>query len=662
MPPEDHANLYDTDISSEPFLDDPVIDNFKPTIPAAYPDGVIPNSAIDLGLVVHAPIIVSNGHNTAPGNKFDLVVDGNIVPGTTVTCETTDEKYVALRMPVDFGKSLSERFHDIAYRDTPDPFGPPVRSGATQILIDRTPAGNRRLPRIEFPDIIQRHGLSLATLNSLPGALLRGVVSDYEGFDPDDKLHVFIRPNGADETAIKVVPPSPDGDLIEITFDQNEIGRAGVDGVVDFYYYVEDKANNRSKASPVTPVTILLIDAPERLPGPKVIAYDDDLITEEDIKPVLSAAIPALTPRAKEGDALILRAGRNFVGRLQLTKEQAASDPMGLVHIPYDLVWDLIAAGKGTAFSESLTYTHYRNGVPSRSDVTDCRFDLDAPGGRDPLPGSIENEALPLPILRGASGGEDNLISFADADKDALAIIPSTSLRGLRSFGLEKDDVVTMVINGDSVGEPREIDDPDASIQVTIPSSDLKEHAGSGHLSYTVVRHLALSPHISKSISPVQPIRIDSADGLPGGGTPLRGAVFPDALRLEDVQHVYGIHESDLVKGFTPVRIYGYANMKPGDKVTINYTGFNAFDGGDQVPDASGVLNHEISEADLDPKEDEWGVLRGRSVFFELKLSSEIVYALAFGRFELSYTATNNVGSVTTRSRNVLVSARRPKP
>jgi len=639
-----------------------VIDQVKPTIPSAYADGVIPNSAIDDGLVIHAPIIVSDGHNTAPGNEFDLLVDGKVVPGTTVRCEPTDEKYITLRMPVAYGKALTENFHDIAYRDTPRPFGLPVRSGDKQIIIDRTPPGNRRLPRIEFPDVIQREGLSLATLNALPGSVLRGIVSDYEGFNPDDKLHVFIRPADSEEVAIKSVPPSPGSETILITFDQGDLERAGADGPAAFYYYVEDKANNRSKASPITPVSLFFIGAPERLPRPKVIAYDDALITEEDIKPVLSAAIPALTPPAKEGDILVLRAGRRAMGRLVLSKDQAGADPMGVVDIPYDIVWDRIAAGKGTSFSEALAYTHYRAGIPSRSEVSDCQFDLAVPGGRDPMPGSIENEALPLAILRGFSGREDNLISFEDAEKDAMALIPSAPLLTLRAFGLEVGDVVTMVINGDTVGAPRRIDDPDASIEVSIPSSALKSHAGSGYLSYTVVRALSLEPHIAKALSPAQAIRIESADGLPGGGSPLRGAVFPDALRLEDIQHVYGIHERDLVKGFTPVRVHGYANMKPGDKVEISYTGFDAFDGGKQIPEASGVIKHEVIDADLDPKEDEWSLLRTRSVFFELKLASDMVYALAFGRLETSYTVTNHVGAVTTQSRTVLVSARRPKP
>ncbi|HEY4092542.1 MAG TPA: hypothetical protein VGN46_13595 [Luteibacter sp.] len=642
-------------------LDDLIIDGYHPTIPAAHPDGTVPNDAIAEGLLVHAPIISVDGHHSWVGNEFDLVIDGKIVPGTTAIYKETDLDFVVLRMPRSFGEALAEGFHDVAYRDKPVPTGLSVQSESTQILIDRTPAGSRRLPRIEFPLVIQREGISLATLLSMPDETLRGTIPGYAGFEVTDTLHVCMRPKGGTEIPLVSVPATPEGDdVVALSFTESMLASARSNGVVDFYYYVEDKATNRSKASTSTPISLFIVGAPRLAIPPTISASRHGLVTDAEIKPVLRVGIPAINPRARKGDVIVLDVGGNAFRAVRLTESQADSDPMANIDIPYDDVWDTIA--DGLVFSETFSYTHYHNGVPTRSASKAYAFDLSVPGGRDPLPKTPENEALLLPVLHSASGKEENYVGFDDAEHDARVAIGVSPFRSTREPPFHVGDTVTVFLKESAVGAPHVVTDPSVPIAIVVPSDDLKANAGSVYLSYSVERVLSHAPSTSLATSLPQLVRIESADGLPGAGLPLQGAVFVDARRLEDATGTYAVHERDLVKKFTPIRVYGYANMAEGDVLTIEYEGYNAWDGGSRVPEASGSITHEIVAVDLLPKDDDLDGSTGEAIFVDVRMDSSVVYTLAFGRFQSSYTIKNHVGSAKATSRTVLVSARVPKP
>lgn len=639
-----------------------VIAGFRPTIPAAYADGVIPNEALNSGLEVHAPLIASGEHYTLPGFEFDLLVDDELVPGTRTIYLGDGDDFVTMQLPATIGSGLTEGFHDVAYRVTPKPFGEPVRSEPTQILVDRTPAGSRRLPRIEFPEAIQREGLSLASLLTMPGQKLSGIIADYADFELTDVLSICIRRRGGEEVAVMTMPVAPGDEATVVNFDRHALEKPRANGPLDFYYYVADKAGNRSKASPITPVSIFVIGAPEFLLPPDVMGASDGLITEDDIKPSLGIIIPAMATPASEGDTLLLNVDHKPTQIARLTKAQASSDPMIQFDISYDDVWTTMARDGRSEFSSSFSYTHVRHGVSTHSGAAECKFNLSVPGSRDPKPDTPENEGLPLPILRGASGDHDNFIGFEDAEREARIIIVSPNLRSLRDGGLIIGDVITAKLDGTPVGQPLRIEESALPITVNVPSSDLKANVGSVDLTYSVERPLNPSPHVATATSRAQRVRIESADGLSGGGKELRGALFTAAAKREAESSVYGLYYADLAGGSTPLRIYGYVNMSAGDLVEVTYEAFDAFDGGSPVPSASGTLTYTIVERDLDIKDDELSIGGVRGVFVDIVVASEIVRELAFGRFELSYRVTNGIGSVVTPSRPVLVFARGPKP
>lgn len=641
--------------------DEAVIKGFKPSIPDALPDGTIPADAFTNGLVIHAPIFVSDTHNTHKGNEFDLIVDNVVVPGTTVVYSDATENHVVLRMPAAFGEALSDGFHDVAYRDSPKPWGEKGRSEPTQILIDHTPAGARRLPRIEFPLSVQREGLSLATLLSLPEGKLPGSIPGYEGFKPTDILDICVRLRGEKEILLLSTPVSDKGsDAIELSFDLPSLSLPGANGVIEFYYYVKDKAGNKSDASSITPISVYLIGAPENLGAPVLVSKAAHFVSEHDIKPDLQIFVPEMTPPAMPGDIFVLYIDKEPFRAFRIIEPALPNTPAGSVLIGYDEVWNLIVGGSEGPLQKAVSYTHFRDGIPSRSGIESVVFDLTVPGGRDPQPSTPDNEALRLPLLRGASGGLDNHISFADAELDANVHIETLSPRSRPSAELRNGDVVTVTIDGEEVGEPYLIDDDHSEVSILIPSKQIKAHPGSVPMRYSVARALSTTPHISIATSPVQLVRIDSRDGLPGAGGDLRGALFPDAVRFEEKHKEYAVDESMLGKGFTPIRVYGYANMAPGDLIKFEYTGWDNFDGGSEVPAASGFFTHIVDPKDLDLKDDDLADPPEMAVFLDIHMDRSITRTLAFGRFESSYTVTNGVGSATAVSRAVKVSDRGP--
>jgi hypothetical protein len=634
-----------------------VIKGFKPEIPEAFSDGSVPNEALANGLLIRAPIIRSPVHVTQPGNEFEIVLDGAVVPGTATTYKEGPEKYVKLTLPPAIGTGLEAGFHDIAYRDTPRPIGDVVRSEAVQILVDRTPPGARRLPRIEFSESIQRDGLSLLTLAALPGEQLEGLIPGYEGLHATDVLHLCMKGRDGSEIRVGSTPLSEQDEPTVVVFPKEKLMQLTRDGVVDFYYYAEDRANNVSMASLTTPISVLFRDAPSVLPPAIVATSSEGLIMECDVKPALSIDIPKLVPPSRSGDTIVLTVDDEAIFSLRLGEDHDGSTNTAQFFIPYGEVWGYVMSQASDTVLMGIAYRHYRGGV--RSDAKPVRFtvDLRVPGGRDPNPETPEHENLPLPILRGARGVQDDVISFDEVEFDATVIIGDNQKGDGFASPFVVDDIITVSLDGIDVGEPKRLGSADLPVTVTVPSIDLRTNAGSRALSYAARRKLATDNAVSVAWSPSKSVRIDSVAGLPGGGGPLPSAIFVAAAHREEWSGFYAIYLRDIQEDHTALRVYGYINMAAGDLIEVDYVGFDAFDGGAEVESASGTLSYNVKESDLVPRDD--GFERKSELpFADIPFSTQIVRRLAFGRFELNYTVRNKIGEVVTKCRAVLVSAR----
>lgn len=635
-----------------------IIDDMKARVPSALADGLVPVGSMDPYLIVHAPLVELPGYITEPGDVFEAELNGVQLPETRVDFSGDGEGYVELRINKSRLDALEDGTHSISYRVYIDLWGEQVRSGRTRIVLDRKPAGGRYLPRIVFDERLELDGLSRSTLLTLPDSKLVGTIPDYAGIDPRDTVHVFYKLRGSDrELSAGAVPASTDGRPMIVTFDLPMLEQIEATGRVDFYYLIEDPAGVRSTTSSPTALNMSIKGSPATLPAPVIVGSDDGLVTDADVRPTIAIRIPQIQPAATPGDTIQLYFGAKAFPVVEVDADDGADGAMKTLYLDYATMRSFAEVADAVPFEESLRYIHRRGGVASRSDEAIYTFDLTLPGGWDPTPETVENEALSLPILRGATGKDDNVINLHDSSLPATAFIapPSGGSRAAGEF--QRGDSISLLLGGELVGSPVVYDGQPYPLEIEVPAAALNANAGFVHLAYEIERELSTTPHIVVAVSPPQRVRIDSTSGLPGGGNPLAGGIFTKAREREASVGIYGLFVNDFVDGFTPLRVFGYANMSAGDTLRVSYEGFDKYDGGDPVDGAKGELSYRVSESDLVPKSVA-DPETGDFVYVDIDFPIDIAKQVAHGHIEYRHEVINDIGAASSPSENVLIRVR----
>ncbi|UPG92069.1 hypothetical protein L2Y96_09980 [Luteibacter aegosomaticola] len=644
------TNMADADSNASVMLreirvEDTIIDYLRPTIPAALPDGRVPLSSLDPHLIVRAPIVDTPGYITEVGDLFQAVLNDVRLDETTVTYKNEEEAFVELKIPKATLDSIEDGIHALAFRTVPRPFGDVVLSGRTRLVLDRVPPGGRYLPRIVFHESLEIDGLALTTLLSLPDATLVGIIPDYADVDPLDTIHVFIQRRGTDlAIPAGTVAAATDGRPMTVGLSRAILEKIDSPGRVDFFYRVVDALGSTSDFSTATALNISILSSPEILPAPEVVAAEDGLITDAYARPELVVRIPQLEPSAREGDTIQLFIGQKVFAPINIYASDIGDGPLKTVSVDYTTTRGLAEAAASVTFQEEIRYVHRRENVPSKSDSGTYAFDLTLPGGWDPLPETDANEALAKPVLRGATGLLDNVIGFDDSTLPATVYIGEPSSDSRASHTIIAGDKITVKLDDNAVGPTHVVHDGSYPIAVAISAADLNANAGVKQLSYDVERELQTKPHVAVARSVTQTVRIDSAENLPGSGKPLQAAVFLKARIRESTNGTYGLYAQDFTDGITQLRVFGYTNMKPGDRVSVMYEGFDRFDDGERVPGADGELSHVVTDRDVVPKTTP-DPETGQVVYFDVDFPIEPAKAVAHGRIEYTHKATNETGT-----------------
>jgi hypothetical protein len=644
--------------TTPPSKSDIVAEHLKASVPAALPDGRIPLAASDPYLIIHAPIVDIPGRVSDPGDMFLASIDGVELPETATPYANEKESFVELRIPKARIDALEEGPHALTYRAYPVPAGDIVRSGRTLIDIDRTPVGGRYLPRIAFDEDVVFDGLSIATLLSMPEGVLVGTIPDYADIYPSDTIHAFIkRRDGGAEVPAGTFSAATDGSPMVVRYDRQTLERIDGAGRVDFYYHVVDVVGLTSEKSSATPLNLSIKDGPLRLDPPTIAMAIEGFVGDAAIRPELRIDVPRLEPQARVGDTIQVIMGDKALPAVEIESDDLGHAQLKVFSISYASVRKMFAAHDGMPFQQDIHYIHRRRGVASYSEHNTYTFETTLPGGSDPLPETEANEALATPILRGASGEEDNVIDFSDSSSPATVHI-AAPVAGLRtSSAIKPGDTFVVFLGSSEVGEPYSFREGDFPLALAVPAADLNNHAGPTTLSYTVTRKLTTLPHVAVARSPTQPVRIDSADALPGAGEPLPAPIFTLARAREEESGSYALTISEFPDGYTPLRILGYANMKKDDVITVRYEGFDKYDGGNPVEGTSGSIEHKVRLVDVLPKEDPDSVT-GDFVYIDLRFPLEPARNLSHGHFECSHTVRNAAGTVESSKTNPLVKIR----
>ncbi|MGN6482595.1 hypothetical protein [Luteibacter sp.] len=230
--------------------------DLKPTIPAALADGTLTPESMRPHLLVHAPIISVDGYHTMPGDFFEALIDGILIPASRATYSGEGD-FVEIRIPqVDFLTRSAGR-HELTYLAIQQPFGSIAISEPTTYLIDRTPPGGRGLPRIMFAEADERDGLALEDIKARPSMGLRGKIADYAGIDPRDTIQLFSKFDGSDtEFAAGTIEVGQKAWITEVYFGHDNFTNIDAPGRISFYYYVVDVSGNKSHVSPETTLRV----------------------------------------------------------------------------------------------------------------------------------------------------------------------------------------------------------------------------------------------------------------------------------------------------------------------------------------------------------------------------------------------------------------------
>jgi len=635
----------------------------RPLIPSALDDGrTIPVEALESDLLVQAPLVTQPGFETVSGHHFALVVNGEVVVGSEVVVADPVPAMIDLHIPKSVLDQLDEIVHAIAFQVTAG-FGKVARSEETPVLIDRTPAGGTFLPRIIFSERVELLGLPLSYLAKLPDMALPSIVPAYAYISEGDVLDFYVRTRGSDLSIhVGSTPPFVGQGPTEtrFVFTWEMLQAIPQNGEIDFYYVVIDRAGNTSVQSPSTPIRVLIKDAPRDIPAPLVAGMGDGLVTEGDIKPHLEISIPQSTPPPKVGDQVALRFADIEMAPIVLTAKDIEQDPMLHVALPYDHVWSALDDGDHPEKKVVCAYDIKRLGIGSPSLEADVVLNLDTPGGKDPVPSTPFHENLAKPVLRGATGSDDNVIDLGDIGKDAVMVVAQAG--GDDAFSIRHGDVIHIHLDGDTVGTPHSVSSDAFPLHLPVPSADLKSHAGTAILDYDVDRAVGDGRTHVVASSPQQVVTIRDETSLPGGGLPMKACESVAAKRNYDAAGVYGVDLVDLIrdKGVL-VRIYGWRNIVTGDRVTLAFDSYDAWDGGSAIPECSGHLNRTIDADDLIPKEDTSEPDAPTVVFIDLTIPAESIDGVRYGRIVLSYAVENRAGKGESLTRSVITEFRKPR-
>ncbi|MFK0686569.1 hypothetical protein NQ774_20035, partial [Ochrobactrum sp. BD61] len=334
------------------------------------------------------------------GDEIVLVID-NVEHDPNnkhaITQEEKDQGLVELSLPAAL--RTAEGAYSLQYRFYSKflPTEPGITSPTTTFITDYAKPGRPHPGFLIFDDpTLVSNGLNAAKLAQL-GDQVTAQVPSYEGAADGDAFvaELALHMGGgtviqADSVRIDKYDPTKD---IKIAFSGDMI-RANGDGLTEFRYYITDMAGNRSEMSTPVLISVFVSGAVDDLAPPLVPLY-------QNLKPLdeTAARTPILVDipgnaRLAAGDKILA-----YWGKTALQPPIIVTDPtlpvMLSIPVPYKTVQD---EGNGAV---TVTYEAYRGtsllGAPAQG--TNVVVNIQQPGGQDPDPDTLENEALSAPIL-----------------------------------------------------------------------------------------------------------------------------------------------------------------------------------------------------------------------------------------------------------------------
>lgn len=590
---------------------------YGPLVPDALPDGTIPKALLDSELIVTA----KQWSQAENYDRIFLYIDGTGVGDPAGLPVKGEPDPIVLKLTKVQLDQLTEGSHEITFA-IGDGLGDPYDSDPFTIIVDRTPPGGDKLPKIDFKQEFMDHGVTLGEITAdpdTPGVLL-GTVASYDGQQEGDTLSTFIQtPPSGPEIPGPVVTV---GDSIEnhsIQFTVKMLEDALAEGPVDFWYTVKDKAGN-PRTSEKRPLRMLIKDSPDKLEAVRIPLFDDDkLIHEGDARTPIEVEIPQFG-HGKVGDVLYLKLGDMLIevtpalAAADLPADPDAPDPSVTVRsviVPYEFLAAQQPRPGGVVnpvFTFDVSYQVRRMisgtefGVPAPVLAVDV--DLTLAGGEDPKPETPEDERLRLPsVSHSGAGAVPNFIPIGFT-APVRATIPHLSTDTIpveifetgdkvQLFRLDTDGTTEVEVGVEATATKG------ADLLIMIP--DIEVVPGLWPFFYRVGRAL-IGGKVNWATSLRQQVTVEDPSSQPGGPNKLPEAIFRES-RTNDAGRI--ILAYPRASNGTIIRIYEYLNMKEDDHIALSWQGNDDIYGtGADIADAKLDLTYDVKAADLLLKDD----------------------------------------------------------
>ncbi|MCB4920843.1 hypothetical protein LAV78_20195 [Brucella intermedia] len=507
------------------------------------------------------------------GDAIILVLDGIEIPVEdeptgkhAITIDESQQGLVQMSLPAKYRPE--ERPYSLQYRFYSGINGVEgITSPAATFITDYTAPGRPYPGRLTFDDpTLVKDGLNAAKLAQLEDQVT-ALVPSYGDAADGDTFVAQLAPHMGGDTTVEADPVQIDkfdpAEKIRVTFPGDKIREIG-DGLIEFRYYIADLAGNRSKTADAELISVFINSAIDDLAPPLVPLYHSPKPLDE-----IAARMPIYidipgNARLAIGDKILA-----YWGNTPLSPELMVTDPglpvMLSIPVPYKTIQD---EGNGEVI---VTYKAYRKsdllGEPAQG--TRVTVDLIQPGGPDPDPETIENEALGAPILHASGwkqGDPSNLITAEQSKDDATFIVPwlNTVTPAVPSFE-EHDQIDCYYV--DRIFGTIEVTSNDVNngkdLTIIVPATVIQDF-GSGvmPIHYVTSRTSAINdgddPVTNSAISVSTDVTVESAGDLPGGGDPLPLPSFDEAY----------VNFAEAKNG-PSVTVPDYINKNKDDAVTI---------------------------------------------------------------------------------------------
>jgi hypothetical protein len=536
------------------------------------------------------------------------------LPGTQVTLD------------IPAGLLTADGAFQVSYRATDFEGGQKNDSPSTPLIIDRTPPGGPLVAAMVFPAATHDGVLTSEELTAL-GDLLTVEVPGYTGMAWGDKIHTFW--GSVAGPTHDVIQEEVDNERVMLSFSRAFLESLG-DVTEPVYFYVIDRAGNKSINSLTKTFSLFLQKVPSDFPAPLCAQAADGVIDDADARAAVAVGIPQY-PGVLAGDKVMLYWGASPLPEVLVLAGDVTQNPIFSVNVRYPII---ALSGNG---SVGLRYEVRRNDVLIGSSLQlSVNVNLTLPGPQDPDPETPENEALDAPIIRGTSSNVDNQDNVIDEDDfllEARAVI-----------GWKNEFVVSDVINlfwgsqATPVVFPIKSTDLNRDLLLTVPNA-LMAAQGTGETIrvYYTVTH-AGNPNTSVSMA--QSVAVRSQGDLPGGINGLPAPVFTNANANNAISPIFS-------PDGTPVYIPPYENIEKYPRVSLVFHGYNAANGNTPVPGASVEATHVL---------DEFEMVDG----YSFRVSDSKLRLICSGRADAYYRVQGPNGPVNSPTTPVLIRMAKP--